>query len=100
MAASAGKFLIAACLGVYLPSVALAQDDSSPSGTSSNYPFSVGSRPADVGNGFSTYNATSATIDQRFHVECNCHDYTLMVATCPAPRYQCYCSPSASLTCD
>lgn len=100
MDSSAAKLLIAACLGIYLPSLALAQDSSSSSSTSPNYSFSVGSRPADIGTGFSTYSATSATADQSFHVECNCHDFTLVTATCPAPRYECYCNPSASLTCE
>ncbi len=99
-ASFAARFLIAASIGIYLPSAALCQDSSSSSSAGANYPFSVGSRPADVGQGFSTYSATSVTADQRFHVECNCHDYKLVVATCPAPRYQCYCSPSASLICD
>ncbi len=84
-----------------LPLTALAQqDNSSPQSPTSNYSFSVGSRPADIGTGFSTYSATSATSDQQFHIECNCHDFSVAVATCPAPRYECYCSPSASLTCE
>ncbi|ASW06695.1 hypothetical protein CKA34_12895 [Rhizobium sp. 11515TR] len=48
------------------------------------------SRPADIGTGFSIYSATSATADQQFHVQCNCQDFSLATATCPAPHYECY----------
>jgi len=100
MVNAVSRVLSVAVWAVWLPLTALAQqDNSSPPPPASNYSFSVGSRPADIGTGFSTYSATSATSDQQFHIECNCHDFSVAVATCPAPCYECYCSPSASLTC-
>lgn len=75
------------------------QSDSLPQNAGPTYFFSVGSRPADIGTGFSIYSATSATADQQFHVQCSCQDFSLAVATCPTARYACYCSPSASLVC-
>jgi hypothetical protein len=101
MAKSTIRALIVMCGLSCLPIAALAQqDNSSPQSTGRSYSFSVGSRPADIGTGFSIYSATSATVDQQFHVQCNCQDFSLALATCPAPRYECYCSPSASLTCE
>jgi hypothetical protein len=100
MVKSASRLLIAVCGTFCLPLTALAQQDNSQQSTASTYSFSVGSRPADIGTGFSIYSATSATADQQFHVQCNCQDFSLATATCPAPRYECYCSPSASLTCE
>jgi len=101
MVKSAARVLIAVCGALCLPFVALAQQDSSPpQAATSTYSFSIGSRPADIGTGFSIYSATSATADQQFHVQCDCQDFSLAIATCPAPRYECYCSPSASLTCE
>ncbi|MFK0165615.1 hypothetical protein [Rhizobium sp. NPDC090279] len=101
MVKSAARILIAICATLCLPFAASAQQNSSPpQNAGSSYSFSVGSRPADVGTGFSIYSATSATADQQFHVQCNCQDFSLALATCPAPRYECYCSPSASLTCE
>lgn len=93
--------LFVVCAVASMPFAARAQqsDPSTPT-TGPNYSFSVGSRPADIGTGFSIYSATSATADQQFHVQCNCNDFSLAVATYPAPRYECYCSPSASLVCE
>ncbi len=100
MVKAISRVLSVAVWAVWLPLTALAQqDNSSPPPPPSNYSFSVGSRPADIGTGFSTYSATSATSDQQFHIECNCHDFSVAVAICPAQRYECYCSPSASVTC-
>lgn len=101
MVKSIPRLLLAICGVLCLPFMALAkQDNAPPQSTASTYSFSVGSRPADIGTGFSIYSATSATADQQFHVQCNCQDFSLATATCPAPRYECYCSPSASLTCE
>ncbi|RKD56589.1 hypothetical protein BJ928_11012 [Rhizobium sp. WW_1] len=101
MANSASIMLIVICTTLCLPLAALAQQNNqTPQSAGSNYPFSVGSRPADVGTGFSIYSATSATADQQFRVQCSCQDFSLATATCPAPRYECYCSPSAALTCE
>ncbi len=100
MSRSTAQLIFVVCAIASMPIVALAQqNDSSTQSGGSNYSFSVGSRPADTGTGFSIYSATSATADQQFRVQCSCHDLSLAVATCPAPRYGCYCSPSASLVC-
>ncbi|TWB61990.1 hypothetical protein FBZ98_1011339 [Rhizobium sp. ERR 922] len=101
MAKSSSRLLLAIFGVLCLPLMAWGQQDNSPpQSATSTYSFSVGSRPADIGTGFSIYSATSATADQQFHVQCNCQDFSLATATCPAPRYECYCSPSASLTCE
>ncbi len=100
MVKSSSRLLLAICGVLCFPFTTFAQDNSPPQSSASTYSFSVGSRPADIGTGFSIYSATSATADQQFHVQCSCQDFSLATATCPAPRYECYCSPSASLTCE